>query len=406
MKFYDTSCLLRIGEVAFKEPFATSSVVINELENIKTSKNKSEDVRYMARKLVRCFNTYDNYKIIIHSKEHDRIVDEFDLPLTNDNIIAATAYCMSNNHEVVFITDDIILRLVAKNIFNLEVGDVFKDEIEQYTGFKDIVMSDDEMANFYSNIEFNHFNSLINEYLIIRNKDLEEVDLLKWSGNCYIATPKHTLRTFAFGDKIKPKDSYQKMAVDSIMNNTMTAIGGKAGSGKSLLAITSAMRLVETGKYDKIVIMFNPTNTRGASRLGFYAGDMLDKAMQSSIGNILITKFGERYAVDTLISQNKLKLISMADCRGMEVRDNEILYVTECQNASIDLLKLVLSRASQEAKIIIEGDYCSQVDDYMFEGDNNGMRRAIDVLKGEDIFGFVELQNVWRSKLAEIVEKM
>jgi predicted ribonuclease YlaK len=196
------------------------------------------------------------------------------------------------------------------------------------------------------------------------------------------------------------------MVIDSLIKNTITAISGKAGSGKSLLSLLAAMHLIETGKYSRLVVMFNPTKTRGASDLGFYSGSFIEKAMQNSIGQILTTKFGDRLAVDMLIQQEKIKLVSMADARGIEIRDDEILYITECQNTSIDLLKLCLSRASSGCKIIIEGDYTSQVDSFLFNGDNNGMRRAIDILKGNDIFGYVELQNVWRSRIAELVEKM
>lgn len=127
--------------------------------------------------------------------------------------------------------------------------------------------------------------------------------------------------------------------------------------------------------------------------------------MQNSIGQILTTKFGDRLAVDILIQQEKIKLVSMADARGMEIKDNEILYITECQNTSSDLLKLCLSRASAGCKIIIEGDYNTQVDSFAFNGNKNGMKRAIEVLKGESIFGYIELQNVWRSRLAELVDK-
>lgn len=406
-KFYDTSSLLKLQEKAFEEPFVTSGVVINELEHIKTSKNKTEDVRFAARKLARLFDTHSNYQIVLQTACHEETLRKYDLPIINDNLILAAAldFCL-NNEEVVFVTEDIILRLTAENILKLEVKKHSVEPEMSYIGYKECCLSEEQMSDFYSNLSSNIFSCLINEYVVIKNDDGDIVDLLKWTGETFITVAKHSLRTIAFGDKIKPKDVYQHMTIDSIMTNTMTIIGGKAGSGKSLLALCSAMRLIETGKYDRLIVMFNPTSTRGASKLGYYSGDMLDKAMQSNIGNVLITKFGERYAVETLISQNKLKLISMADCRGMEIRDNEILFVTECQNASIDLLKLVLSRASQGAKIIIEGDYSSQVDDVIFEGENNGMRRAIEVLKGEDVFGFVELKNVWRSRLAELVERM
>ena len=105
-----------------------------------------------------------------------------------------------------------------------------------------------------------------------------------------------------------------------------------------------------------------------------------------------------------LIQQDRIRLVSMADVRGMEVRDNEILYISEAQNTSIELLKLCLSRASSECKIIIEGDYNSQVDSYLFDGSSNGMKRAIDVLTGKEEFGYIDLPNIWRSKIAALVD--
>lgn len=167
-----------------------------------------------------------------------------------------------------------------------------------------------------------------------------------------------------------------------------------------------AMYLVEKGKYDRIVILNNPTKAKGATDCGYYTGSMVEKLMQNSIGNILNTKFGDRLAVDLLLQQDKLRVISMADARGMEIRDSEILYITECQNTSVELLKLSLQRVSQEAKIIIEGDIDAQVDSISFEGNRNGMKRAIEVLKGKPEFGYIELKNIWRSKIAELVEKM
>ena len=150
--------------------------------------------------------------------------------------------------------------------------------------------------------------------------------------------------------------------------------------------------------------MFNPSKARGTSDLGAYKGSFIDKAMQNSIGNILNTKFGDRYIVDSLLQKEKLKLVSMADCRGMEIKDSEILWITEAENTTVDLIRLCLSRASSGAKIIIEGDYEYQTDSYLFDGNNNGLRRVIHKLKGHEEFGCVQLQNVWRSKIAELCE--
>lgn len=260
------------------------------------------------------------------------------------------------------------------------------------------------MSYLYCHLNENIYDCIINEYLIVKKSDGEVVDTLCWNGAEFKKVCSKTIKTTMFGDKIRPKDAYQACAIDSIMNHTMTVLSGKAGSGKSLLSLASIMNLIETGEYDRVIVMFNPTKARGASDMGFYTGDATEKAMQNSVGSILTTKFGDRFAVDMLIQQDKLRLVSMADVRGMEVRDNEILYITECQNTSVELLKLCLSRASSECKIIIEGDYNTQVDSYMFDGSSNGMKRVIEVLKGHEELGYVHLPNVWRSKIAALVD--
>lgn len=72
----------------------------------------------------------------------------------------------------------------------------------------------------------------LNEYLIIKKSDGEVVDYRKWDGFEYKAVCEKTVRSTIFGDKIRPKDSYQACAIDSIFSNTMTAITGHAGSGE------------------------------------------------------------------------------------------------------------------------------------------------------------------------------
>ena len=67
-------------------------------------------------------------------------------------------------------------------------------------------------------------------------------------------------------------------------------------------------------------------------------------------------------------------------------------------------MKICLSRASQFAKIIVEGDY-KQIDNRIFMVDN-GMSRLVEKIKGEDCFGYVQLQNVWRSKIATLMDKL
>ena len=407
-KFYDTNAILDLQDKMFEDNFCISSISLQEMENIKTSGRKDEETKYKARKALHLLDeNRDKYEVVIYTTAMENYIVEKQLEVTPDTkIIASCAFSrglLPQDTDFVFVTNDIACKMIASKIFDLEVESVGEKELDEYKGFVEKSLSEDEMAYFYEHNSENIFGLFINQYLILKDEKDEIVDAYRWNGTQHEPLFKRNIQSLYF-DKLKSKDIYQSCAIDSLMNCTITAITGKAGSGKSLLALMSAMYLIEKGKYDRIVVMFNPTKTRGASDMGFYGGDFIDKAMQNSIGQILTTKFGDRYAVDLLLSQNKLKLVSMADCRGMEISDSEILWITESQNTSIDLIKLCLSRVSSGAKVFIEGDYLSQVDSNAFDGNNNGLKRMIDVFKGHEEFGYVQLQNVWRSKIAELCE--
>ena len=405
MYFYDTNALLTLQEQVLKEKFVISSITLQELEDIKTSYKKDQEVKYKARKAIHILDENpDMYDVVVY---HLPLYNMYmsDLEDTPDNKICACAkwYQEFKDNKLVFVSDDICCRTIARYEFDLNaIGITNNDDID-YTGFKEIKMSEEEMAYFYEHMADNIYDLMYNEYLIIKDSDGNVVDKRKWNGETHKEVFNKTIKSVYF-DNLKPKDEYQSFVIDSIMSNPITAISGKAGSGKSLISLMAAMNLIESGEYDRIVILFNPVKARGASDLGFYSGEFLDKAMLNSIGNILTTKFGDRYAVDYLIQQNKLKLVSMADCRGMEISDNEILWITEASNTSVDLMKLCLSRVSSGAKVIIEGDYEAQVDSREFAGGNNGLKRVIEVFKDHKEFGYVQLQNVWRSKIAELCE--
>ena len=81
------------------------------------------------------------------------------------------------------------------------------------------------------------------------------------------------------------------------------------------------------------------------------------------------------------------------------------VYLSEAQNMSVDMMKLALQRIG-DSTLIIDGDYTTQLDDALFEGSNNGMRRLSKVFRGEDIYGEIELKIIHRSKIAQIAEKM
>jgi predicted ribonuclease YlaK len=132
---------------------------------------------------------------------------------------------------------------------------------------------------------------------------------------------------------------------------------------------------------------------------------MLDKVLSSQAGNILKSKLGGEQAVEDLLNKEQLVIVPAADARGYEVPANSGVYIMESQNLDTTLLRLLLQRIGKDSKVIVDGDRLEQTDLYIYKEDN-GMKKMSEVFRGEEVFGQVDLKNIYRSEIAEIAEKM
>ena len=410
IKFYDTNILLHSLDT-IEGKIYISSVTLGELENIKISGNKDEQVKFEARKVTRFLReNEDSYECIVIEKKHYKLLEKINLPVDNDNLIIACAKLLEKDYEVEFVTDDICCYNIARLMANLKCSGIKSDnKFEKYKGYKEIIMSDEEMAKFYEKEDKeNIYGLLINEYLIIKNTLNEPVDAWKYIGDRFgfVQLDVKVTQSNMLG-KLKAKDFYQQCVLDSFYNNTITVVKGKAGSGKSHLAMNFLFSQMEKGKIDKIIMFVNPVATRGAVKLGYYKGTKDEKLLDSTVGAFLQGKLADNMNVATLIGVGKLILLPMSDVRGFDTTGmNAGIYITEAQNMSVDLMKLALQRIGDDCIAIIDGDADTQVDDKMYEGSNSGIRRLSEVFRDRDIYGEVELNTCYRSDIAKIAELM
>ena len=414
-KFYDTSSLLLKASNLFEDeaPFAISSITLNELENIKTSSHKDTELKYAARKLLHMLDEHSEaYDVMIYRPSYLKPIEEMELEITNDMKILACAIAYDNTvhpDETVFVTNDLALKNIANLFFgNDSIESVNEDEIDEYTGYKEIHMSEDEMIEFYSNPTKNIYDLHINEYAIIYDSNGAVVEKLCWTGEGYRRLDYSTFKSKHFGE-IKPLqgDVYQALAADSLSNNKITMLKGPAGSGKTILSLGFLLSRLDRGKIDKIIIFCNTVATKNSAKLGFYPGTRDEKLLDSQIGNLLSSKFGGRIEVERMIQEEKLVLLPLSDIRGYDTTGMKAgVYISEAQNLDIPLMKLTLQRIGEDSICIIDGDCRAQVDDISFAGNNNGMRRASKIFRGTDVYGEIELKNIHRSKIANIAEKM
>ena len=190
-KFYDTSSLLLKAGNLFddEENIVFSSITLEELEHIKTSSNKDQEVKHAAREVLRQLDDNpDRYEVWIYKNHMIAPIEEKDLSVNNDMKILASAIDYDTNvhpDETVFVTNDLSLKKIANLFFGNDSIESIDLEADNYTGFKEVYLSDDEMNDFYSNPENNMFDLYINQYLLVFNKDKELVDRLCWTGEGY-----------------------------------------------------------------------------------------------------------------------------------------------------------------------------------------------------------------------------
>lgn len=414
MKFLDTNALILLQSKAFEEPFVISSITLNELEQIKTSRTKDEETKWAVRQVLRALSeNEDKYEIEIYKSHYDDEIKTLDLPLSEDSKIIVCAKEAFIRRECldtgIFVTEDLACKKLAECI-GLKTEYVKNEQDEQYTGYLTVDMSDEELAHFYGTLQPNRENKyglLTNQYLLIKHND-SIVDKFKWTGDHYQEVKYNTVESMMFG-KVSPikGDIYQQCALDSLCNNQVTVMRGPAGSGKSYLALGYLMSMLDKGKIDKIVIFSNTVSVRGAAKLGYYPGSRLEKLLDSQIGNFLASKLGSITEVEKMTDEGTLILLPASDIRGFDTSGMRAgCYITEGQNTSIDMLKLMLQRIGEDSIVIVEGDDKCQVDMSEYAGTNNGLRRMSEVFRGQDFYGEITLETIYRSKIASIAEAM
>ena len=414
-KFYDTCSLILKASHLWEEDatIVVSSITLEELEHIKTAANKDPDVKFAARKVVHELDEhYGEYRVVLWNLNLMDMLTETSMPLTDDSKIIICAKWfqeqLTPDDEITFVTNDLCCKHIARSYLNMPV-ESYVEEAYEYDGYKEVYLDDEGMTEFYSNLNTNLYDLYVNQYLLIYNKDTGEcVDRLCWTGTEYRHLNYGSFNSRWFGD-VKPMkgDVYQSLAADSLMNNKITLIKGPAGSGKTFLSLAFLLHKLERNRIDKIIVFCNTVATKNSAKLGYYPGTRDEKLLDSQIGNLLSSKFGGRIAVEQMIQQEQLVLLPMSDIRGYDTSGMRAgIYISEAQNLDVDLMKLTLQRIGEDSICIIDGDCKTQVDDIHFAGSNNGMRRASQVYRGEDVYGEITLKTIHRSRIAQIAEQM
>ena len=413
MIFYDTCSLLNGYTEIFKnikdEPFVISNITLGEVENIKSSKVKDNEIKYKANKLSKLLNFYyGQYTIVNYEKDWDSVYIEPNPILipNNDSRIIISAFVYSEKNPITFVTDDVNCNNLARSI-GLTTNLLASKSNINYTGYSiKTCLTDDELSSLYTRIyENDNMGLLNNQYLIIQQNN-KFIDCFCFRDNKFEQIQFNMLVSSMFGE-IKPLDIFQRATIDAMNNNQLIMLRGAAGTGKSYLGLGYLFECLERNKIDKIIIFCNTVATADSAKLGYYPGSRTEKLLDSQIGNFLASKLGDRLEVERMIHDGTLILLPMSDIRGFDTTGMRAgIYITEAQNLNINLMKLALQRIGNDSICILDGDSDAQVDLETYAGNHNGMRRVSEVFKGQSFYAEITLPICHRSKIAEIAEKM
>jgi len=413
----DTNILIDEPQIVFDKTreFVLSFTVIRELDKLKRNIDLKRSAQQAIKNIWVKFQK-DEIEILNVPNLLSESPDEKIIQDTKD----ANASILSN---------DIAVRIIA-HAHGIPISDFeAEDEIDyDYTGYQEIEATPEYNKTFHALKdmqleEFEHNMSVklkINEYCII-NTTSEKYDIWKnINGTVYRISQKMGPYTSSGIKGVQPLDAVQMCALDAIFDPVvpLTVIDGKLGTGKSLLSIMAALATTRGEKrykfYEKILVTKPPVSINRDMYTGFKPGSSEEK-MSGHLGGI---KTNLKYLLDSKTTK-KLKpgeeealsesdkawnesigIIEIDEIQGASLH-NTIFLVDEYQLMDTDTLKLVISRISENSKLVLIGDTAGQT--YGQNRANEGFKTLYKHLGTAPEFNFIKMENIYRSNLAAFV---
>jgi len=371
--------------------------VLRELERNKHSIN--EEKKYLSRRACRDIEANKDKVVYFVSENKYDMPDCFDKDIVDNRIISNIRELCAKDNEILALSNDILFRFTCESIGIVceKFGNLDNTFDNSYLGYKEITLSEYELATFYE-CKTNNWNILLNEYLLIKDGNGDIVDKLKWTEKGFKSLSYKNTESRYVG-KVKPRNLQQELYMDMLQDkeSKVKIAQGSYGVGKDFLALANFLTMIDKGIYDKIIWIRNNIEVDGTKPLGFLPGTMTEKL--SVYADIISDFMGDKISFEMLLNNGKVELIHPGFLRGRDLR-NSIIYCTEAQNMSDSLVKLIVSRVSEGSIVFFNGDV-KQIDDKIFKR-NNGLELMINRFKGHPMFGYVYLDKCERSEIAQM----
>lgn len=415
----DTSVLLSDPKAIFR--FAEHAVVlpvvvVSELE----SKRHDPEIGYFARQALR---NLDELRI-----QHDRL----DFPIAtdgggslrvelnhssmavlpsglqlgdNDSRILAVAMNLSNDGlDVVVVSKDLPLRVKAASVGL--AAEEYRAELavdSGYTGMADVHVSSEQMAELYDAdvIASRQVQDLaINTSLVIHSDRGSALGRVIGKGELKVVRGDRDV----FG--LHGRSAEQRLAIDLLLDPEIgiVSLGGRAGTGKSALALCAGLEAVLEKQQHRKIMVFRPLYAVGGQELGYLPGDKEEKmgpwgqAVFDTLGALV-----SENVLEEVVERGLLEVLPLTHIRGRSLHDAFVI-VDEAQSLERNVLLTVLSRIGQNSRVVLTHDVAQR--DNLRVGRHDGVASVIETLKGHPLFAHITLTRSERSAIAALVTEM
>ncbi|MCF7818336.1 MAG: PhoH family protein [Kiritimatiellales bacterium] len=419
---HDSSCIHHFSEHDVVVPIT----VLEELDNFKKG---NDSLNFHAREFARTLDSLSGDKLFNGgvligpglgkiSIKLDRAFDEsiaanFSTKKVDHHIlnIAYQVAKESVGREVTLVTKDVNLRMKAKAV-GLMAQDYKNDHVpdvqQLYTGTRVEENIDPELiTKMYTPpyecpaTDLKVEKALLpNEYIILRGEKKSALAVYDAELNII----KHVDKVPAFG--IVPRNAEQTYALDAILNDNirLVSLSGKAGTGKTLLALAGALKRKKSYRQ---ILMARPIVALSNKDIGYLPGDIqskLDPYMKPLFDNLGVIEHAEgdtkHSQVSKLLEEKKLVIEPLSYIRGRSLV-NTFFIVDEAQNLTPHEIKTIITRAGEGTKIVFTGDIF-QIDHPYLDSHSNGLSYLIEKMKGQRLYAHVNLTKGERSELADL----
>ncbi|MCG7426280.1 PhoH family protein [Helcobacillus sp. ACRRO] len=410
----DPGALYRFAEHEIVLPI----IVITELE----AKRHHPDLGFFARKALRSLDRLrekhgslatavpisdegGTLRVELNHQDTSSLPPGFRLADNDTRILAAAKNLLDEGHEVTLVSKDVPMRIKA-SASGLRAEE-YRAELAHdagYTGIEEVHISDDDMQGLWAgetiDLPEDKRDLPLHTGLKIHSGRGNALGRVVHMNQMRVIPADQTL----FG--VTGRSAEQRIAVDLLLDDAVSivSLGGRAGTGKSALALCAGLEAVMERRTQRRIMVFRPLFPVGGQELGYLPGDQDEKmgpwaqAVFDTLGSMVSDSI-----VDEVISRGMLEVLPLTHIRGRSLHDAFVI-VDEAQSLERGVLLSMMSRVGQNSRVVLTHDVAQR--DNLRVGRFDGIASVVEALKGEELFAHVTLRRSERSPVAELVTRV